>query len=421
MLVIRESLIENIGEKYIKTYLNDDKNTRLKEQEGIKIVDWINKLLLEERINVKNFEDFVFHELFFGRRKQIRVYQLDSITKIKYYSDWEKIFKTEYKINQLEFNSILTTWVTSRDTKKISAVHVEENEKGELVKLQILFNCYICLEEESEYRDSCAYIPVEIDFLKKIMIIKAWNRNNVAPAYRSDLLIESVVKILAYTFHVKCKGYGIQHKKILYSMSKGLVDEICRKIPAYQKIEEILPDIDEFEQLILNKLPIENISENEKNQKAIPKGVIEFSDEIRKIIEKLIVSDYFYNKNYKEIWNMGIDAIIAKIKFSDNENVLTSMSNQGDKKPIFCTKTFLSLKKSMEDSKLVEKLWIARKRERGELNVRYDASNEDYLELLFDYAPRYKEEDLRIVMEMYADYGSKNFGKITNDNKRNVS
>ena len=68
-----------------------------------------------------------------------------------------------------------------------------------------------------------------------------------------------------------------------------------------------------------------------------------------------------------------------------------------------------------------EKLWIARKRERGELNVRYDASNEDYLELLFDYAPRYKEEDLRIVMEMYADYGSKNFGKITNDNKRNVS
>ena len=111
MLVIRESLIENIGEKYIKTYLNDDKNTRLKEQEGIKIADWINKLLLEERINVKNFEDFVFHELFFGRRKQIRVYQLDSITKIKYYSDWEKIFKTEYKINQLEFNSILTTWI----------------------------------------------------------------------------------------------------------------------------------------------------------------------------------------------------------------------------------------------------------------------------------------------------------------------
>ena len=44
MLVIRESLIENIGEKYIKTYLNDDKNTRLKEQEGIKIVDWINKI-----------------------------------------------------------------------------------------------------------------------------------------------------------------------------------------------------------------------------------------------------------------------------------------------------------------------------------------------------------------------------------------
>lgn len=149
MLVIRESLIENIGEKYIKTYLYDDKNTRLKEQEGIKIADWINKLLLEERINVKNFEDFVFHELFFGRRKQIRVYQLDSITKIKYYSDWEKIFKTEYKINQLEFNSILTTWVTSRDTKKISAVHVEENEKGELVKLQLLFNCYICLEKRA--------------------------------------------------------------------------------------------------------------------------------------------------------------------------------------------------------------------------------------------------------------------------------
>lgn len=97
MLVIRESLIENIGEKYIKTYLNDDKNTRLKEQEGIKIADWINKLLLEERINVKNFEDFVFHELFFGRRKQIRVYQLDSITKIKYYSVGKRYLKRNIK------------------------------------------------------------------------------------------------------------------------------------------------------------------------------------------------------------------------------------------------------------------------------------------------------------------------------------
>lgn len=30
MLVIREGLIENIGEKYIKTYLYDDKNTQVK-------------------------------------------------------------------------------------------------------------------------------------------------------------------------------------------------------------------------------------------------------------------------------------------------------------------------------------------------------------------------------------------------------
>lgn len=420
MSLINQGIIDNVEASYIEIYLREKKIQRTDDEMGISIKDWINNLLSDKKIDEDAFEEFLFEELFLGKRKLIRIYQLDNMKKIKYLEDWQKKISENYNVNDLDFNAILDTRVNSSETRKVAAVHYDENEKGELTRLQILFMCFIQVNNGNGYRDTCAYIPVDINFTQKIMILKAWNRKGVIEEYRADVLTDNIKKSMSLIFGVTTRNFMIKHKQVLYNMSKQLVDDVHNKIPAFIQIPDLQKCIDEFEQLVFSELSITNVREDEKGKKVIPKGVMEFSDEIRKAIERLSISDYFYDRSYDKIWNMGIDAIIAKIKFNDNENILTSLSGEDSETPIFCTKTFMYLKKSMEDSKLVEILWIVKNRSKGTLNIRYNATEEEYLGVLIKFGVRYKEEDLKDVMEIYKTYETRTFKNITSNDKRNV-
>lgn len=421
MALINRGIIDNVEASYIETYLGKKGFKRTEDERGVQLEEWINTLINDEKIDMNSFEEFLFNELFLGKRKLIRIYQLDNINKIKYIEDWQDILEERYGVTEFNFNDILGTRVNRQVNRKIAAVHYKENEKGEITRLQILFVCYVEIDDKNGYRDSCAYIPVDIDFLQRKMILKAWNRNGVIEQYRADALTDSVKNTMSSVFGVMTTDYKIKHKKVLYNMSKGLVDLVYNKIPAFGQISLVQKYVDDFEQLVLGGLPIVNLSEDENGRKMIPQGVMEFSDEIKKAIERLAISDYFFDRSYDEIWNMGIEAIIAKIKFNDSENILASLSGEDSEKPIFCSKTFMYLKKSMEDSKLVEKLWVVKKRRRGALNIRYDATNEEYLGVLIRFGVRYTDEDLNEAMEIYKEYESETSRKIADYNKRYVS
>lgn len=421
MSIISKGVIDNVEASYIETYLNQIGIKRTDEEHEISLVDWVNNLLNNNKIDEDAFEDFLFQELFLGKRKLIRIYQLDAVNKIKYLEDWQDIFLEKYAIDCFDFNAILDTWVSENETRKIAAIHFYENEKGELTRLQILFVCFIQVNEENGLRNTCTYIPVDIDFEQKIMILKAWNRNGVIEQYRADALTEHIKEIMSLSFGVKTRSFMIKHKQVLYNMSKGLVDDVYNNIPAFSQILTLQEYIDDFEQTIFDKLPIVNVMDAEGGKKVIPHGVMDFSDEIKKAIERLAISDYFFDRSYSDIWNMGIDTIIARIKFNDMENVLTSLSGEDSEKPIFCTKTFMYLKKSMEESKLVERLWIVKNRNRGTINVRYDATEDEYLGILIRSGIRYTEDDLNAIMEIYRDYEPTSAETITSNNRRYVS
>lgn len=422
MSLITEAIVENVEGSYIETYLNQNRLKRTDEEAGISVVEWVNNLLNKDLIDVIEFEKFLFRELLMGKRKLIRLYQLSDIRKIKLFDDWIEIFKENFGVTSMNFNAILDTFPDTKNRKKIAAIHSEENEKGELASLQILFVCLIEVAEREASRTSYAYIPVDINFTNETMLIKAWNRYNVLfEEERAEALLDRIKDIMSVIFHISTRHYMIQHKKVLYNMSKGLVDDIYQKIPAFRHISVLNNLISDFEQRVLTELPIEHISVNEEGKRSVPKGVMDFSDEIKKAMERLAISDYFYDRSYDEIWQMGVEAVISRIKFSDNENVLTSLSGEDSEKPIFCTKTFMYLKKSMEDSKLVERLWVVKSRNRGKLSIRYDAMNDEYLGIMIMSGIRYTEEDLKTALEMYKNYEPRALKTIEKNNKRNVS
>ena len=406
MFSFSQSIIVNIGEDYIRTYLRQQGLTQAEEEKGQELRYWIDGLLREGKINNNEFQEFLLEELFYGKRKTIRVFKLDKCRNYKYPKDWEKVLKEKYHLDSFNFVDIMGSIPKKDDTDRIVACQAEVNNKGELTKLRLLFGYYIQLESNSGVRDSSSYVPVEIDFVKEQMVLKAWTRNKVlGEQYKADSLLDHTRKMLEINFNVCVKSYSNKHKKALFDMSQKLITDAYSHLPNYNMIDELDASLDYFIKETLSKLDIENITEDEEGNPLLIEGVMDYKGELRNVVEGLVVSDYFYKRKFEELWELGLDVILARVKFNDRENVLTTLKGENTSAPIFCTKTFMSIKNRMEETEQIEGLWITiNNRKKGKLNLKYDASNADYLELLIRYGLRFNEDDMNLAMENYEKY-----------------
>lgn len=404
---LSQTIIINVGANYIQTYLKQRGIQRTAEKAGQDLKYWVDELLKEDKISIPEFEEFLFEELFWGKRKSIRVYKLENPRRYKYPSDWEKALDENYDIHTMDFCDILGNVANNKETRKIAAVRYEENSRGELNKIRILFSVYIDLNTANGYMGSTAYIPVEVDFTRNRMIIKAWKRQQVTPDNNVDNLITHIKKLMEIEFGVMLKNYGIEHKKVLFLMSKKLIYEVYSHVPTYNQIGNLKNEISGFAQRIIGELPLRHVMVDETGKVTLEEGVMDLESEITNVLENMAISDHFHEKDFEEMWKMGLEAIVARIKFNDKESVLTSLSGEDTTVPIICTKTFMTLKKRMEETEKIENLWITMDRERGNLNLRFDATNPEYLEILIRYGIRFNEKDMNTAIEMYEKYERK--------------
>lgn len=415
---LSQSIIVNVEESYIENYLKKKGFTRSEEEKGQELRFWVDSLLSKGKINIEEFESFLFDELFWGKRKTIQIYKLDNVKDYKYPVDWEIPLDEEYSVDSINFCNILCNIPNAEEPRKVAAVYSEENNKGELTRIRILFACYIQINGENGYKNSVAYIPVELDFSRKIMILKAWTRQQIAhDEHKAENLMLHIKKILGIEFKVKTISYLSEHKKVLFHMSKNLIYEAYSHIPTYNEIGRIEGTIRGFVERVLDRLSLRNVETDENGAYTLFDGVMDFEAEIRNVIEALTISDYFFDREFNEIWKMGLEAVVARIKFNDKEKVLTSLSGENTSTPIFCTKTFMSLKKRMEESERIETLWITMDRKRGNLNLKFDASNMEYLEILIKYGIRFNETDMNSALDIYEKYESELNQQIAEDSK----
>ena len=291
---ISKSIIVNVEAKYIEQYLNKKGFIRSEEEAGQELKYWIDNLLSAGKINIEDFEEFLFEELFWGKRKTIHIYKLDKVKGYKYPEDWENALNEYYNINSINFCDILGRIPNTTEPRKIVAVQSEENQKGELTRIRLLFACFIQLNGERGYKDSVAYIPVELYFERKIMLVKAWTRQHIAhEEHKAENLLIHIKKLMCIEFKVEVKNFMSKHKKALFLMSKNLIDEAYSHVPAYNKIDYLVKDIKDFEIEIVNALPLKNVNGDGNGNYLLDKGVMNFEAEIRNALECLAISDYF--------------------------------------------------------------------------------------------------------------------------------
>lgn len=111
-------------------------------------------------------------------------------------------------------------------------------------------------------------------------------------------------------------------------MSKSLIYEAYSHVPTYNEINNIEGSIKKFVEETLGGLSLRNVKPNGNGQHILAEGVMDFEAEIRNVLEGLAISDYFFDRNFDEIWKMGLEAVVARVKFNDEEKVLTSLSGE---------------------------------------------------------------------------------------------
>ena len=410
---ISKSIVINIGDDVIKAFLKEQKISNEKLVSVQNIENLISDLINQGLLNLDALENFLFNELMYGKRRYIRVFKLDKIKNIKYKEDWLDGLSKKYNIESLEFNNIISSYVSEDDSSKIAAIHTEYDEKQEIRKISILFVFYIRMKDSG---NSLCYIPVEFDLVNKLIVVKSWRRQGIydddryKPLYLMDKTILWLEKNLIYSK----KPMSDTYKEILYNMTKGLVDELFDKIPSYEDTIKLESDINGFSNSILDKIGLENKVLEKDGTYSLPSGIMDIKDELLKLIQRLTVSDYFMNREFSEVWDMGISAIVNSVKFNDKDNVLAVVSGEDKRKPVFCAKSFLVLLKSIEDSKEVDTIWIAFKYDKKTIRINYDASNDDYyLEIgVLSNQRNFTQKEFEYIWEILTRYESDDNTKI---------
>ena len=213
MLTLSGKIVVNVEASYIETYLRKKGYVRTEEQKSKRVEYWVNDLIVQKELDVQEFEDFLYEELFFGKRKCIRIYHLDFLNKIRNPRDWASNLNRVFGQSELNFNSILTTIPSKEEPEKIAAITSETDYKGNLSKIQILLVRYAETWEAGRINETCSYYPVEIDLKKETMSIKAWNRKGLTENYKTEEYMDRIVGLLSSNFNVITRNYMSEHKR----------------------------------------------------------------------------------------------------------------------------------------------------------------------------------------------------------------
>lgn len=421
-MYISKSLVKNIADSKINQFLRENHCTRTDEEKGQDIDMWLTTLIDTNKINEDQLNEFFFEQIFYGKSNLINIYQIKSCKKLRDEEVWLERLEEMYGIKSINFNALMSTSVNPGTPEKVGAIKTVIDQEGNIKLLRMIIVKYMRIKVNGEECDSACYLPVEFNMQNKLLIIKVRNQYNIVnPEQRPKAVLEKIVIDLKGQMEFETYNYDRKHKKTLYSMSKGLLEEIYKSIPNYNAINGMEEHISAFIETIINNIPLINLEEDEENKPIINQGVIDLNDELKKILQQLIVSDYFLNEDVDIFSQDNISAVITSIKFNDKEKNTAKLAGENNTKAIVCSRTFMSMRKSMEVVETIESLGIAYKRQEDSIEVKYNACEKGHLEILILNQKYYDESDFRKIREVFEKYELRSTPKVTKTSKKNVS
>ena len=88
-------IVDSVDEKYIIQYLKKHNIVYSDDDQGKEVNYWVDELFKENKVDIGDFENFLFDELFYGKRKYSRMYRIEKPSSLSNPIDWfEKYQRT---------------------------------------------------------------------------------------------------------------------------------------------------------------------------------------------------------------------------------------------------------------------------------------------------------------------------------------
>lgn len=339
----------------------------------------------------------------FGNRRLIRFYELKNVRKIKHTNDWND-FLHKFNCENMKFNHILQTHLTNDERYKIAAIKSVSDDTNILSSIEILFvyRMEMKIELNGGSTNAYSYIPVNLDLVTKTMTIKVWNREGAYENHRPMDQLENIYSILTSLMEFETKSMVINPQTVLYEMSKGLFNEFFESLPNILEIEAKKNLLDDIVNELLDGIKLEN-SICENNRISMNPEVINVKEEMYKLLQQVALYDYLKEHKLQTLLQ-NTDNVIARIKFSDRDNLSASLIGEKGVKCIFDAKTFMCIRNSLDLVEKIASIAITFNRDKRKMTVKYDASDKRYLVIHILNDKYYSEDEYMMIWELYRKY-----------------
>lgn len=405
-MAVAKSIIINVRDTKITGFLKEKGVVREDGDKGMELYLWVGKILAEAKITMEELNECLYHELMFGHRRFIRLYELRNIRKIKREEDWND-FLVEYDCPSMNFNRILQTNLLDDETVKIAAMRT--NIVGEVVqKVDILFvyNMETKSRETGDPLHFYSYLPVAIDLNAKTITIKVWNKDDALEENTPIEQIDNIFHRLEQKLEFDTRSISVDPQKVLYRMSKALFDDFFRQLPNTDEVEAQKGNMSAIVNSLLLNVTLQN-SEYDNGEITMNPEVINVQEEMYKLLQQVALYDYLKDNDIKTLLD-NTDKYISRIRFSDRDNLTASLTSETGVKCIFDAKTFMCVRNSLDLVESIVSIVVSfvPPNKKGLLSVKYDASSRTFLNIHILNNRYYTEDEFAKIWELYKEYES---------------
>lgn len=247
MYYVNGSLIKNINETKLNQFLKENNCIRTDGQRGKDAKFWLEDLINEGKISTEILNDFFFNELFYGKSNMMNIYKIKSCKNLIDEENWIDGLAEAYDIQSINFNNIMSTGVNPDSPEKIAMFKTVFDEERKISSVKLIIVKYIRAIVNGKESDSCCYLAIEFNIEEKLLIVKIRNRHYIPiKDHRPKASIENVVNTLKWELDFETKIFDDEHQKVLYKMSKGLLEELYQSIPNYNDVHNMEKPIENF-------------------------------------------------------------------------------------------------------------------------------------------------------------------------------
>ncbi|MCT4613981.1 MAG: hypothetical protein N4A49_03790 [Marinifilaceae bacterium] len=402
--LITKTITNNITKSSLNDYLTKINKHKEFTRSGQEHETFITDLLNDGVLNINELNDYLFDALFFGKQRSCYIRKILNITED--ISSIDKILQVIRRlypnINHLPYNIIANSYFTIDDISEgLLGVKIIEKDK-EIKGIRFIFGQYVELLNKKRRQFENSYVAIEINIEQALLITKVYPKTKILND--DDKPLQLALKfstLIMNMFGIDDCNFERNIQEVLYWMSKNSFVKVYNKMVNTYSVSGLVKDISNN---LASKLNISNIK-----QKSLNNNLFDINKSIGNYIENLLICDVLYETDKNDDYE-GLEGLIAYLKFNDGKNVNARLKGKNCKDTILNSETYLSLRSTLDNCRVVAELQIWWYNQDEKFRVRYSEIENRLVEIHF--YKNLQEGDFLYGLNKFKEFESRTVDEI---------